>query len=165
VKLQIPFEQPCAPEPQSDTVVQPHWPPPVTASQACPWVLPEQLLQLLPLFPQAFADVPAVHDPLLQHPPLHADVPLHAVVHTPLLPQAVFAGQSAALRQPHVPPASQNEPAAPCGQFVHGPPFKPQAPDAVPATQLPPLQQPPLQMAFAPHDEVHVWVVVLHASP
>lgn len=105
-KLQMPFEQPCAPEPQSLTVPQPHCPPPVTVSHAWPCVLAEHELHVPPLFPQAVGAVPVEHVPPLQQPPLHGDDGPHTVVHTPPL-HAVLSGQSAALVQPQLPFVSQ----------------------------------------------------------
>lgn len=102
--------QPALVEGHSAFVVQPHWPPPATASQVLPLVpAPKVVLQSEqrpPLFPHTAALVPARHVPFAaaeQQPPLQVWVELHAVVHVLLVgSQAWPEGQSAAVRQPHL---------------------------------------------------------------
>jgi hypothetical protein len=97
--------------------------------------------------PHAPAPVPATQVlPEQQKPPLHIPLPPpHVDTHAP----AVHVGV----------------PAAHGGK--HACPLRPQAPFCVPVTQLPELQQPPLQpVSFVPrHPPPHVCVTVLHASP
>ena len=60
--------------------------------------------------------------------------------------QVLPAGQSVELLQPQAPPARQTCPTAACVQSMQVPPDGPHAVLAVPAAQLPWLQQPPPQV-------------------
>jgi hypothetical protein len=114
VKLQMPPEHPCAPGPQSLTVVQPHWPPWATGSQTCPCVLPEQPAQAPPLLPHLPGAVPATHVLPAQQPPLHVSPPAHDGEHAWVDGlHACPAGQSANVAQPELaspPPPSPESP-------------------------------------------------------
>jgi hypothetical protein len=96
---------------QSLLPLQPHLPPPVTASQTLPVDALAQLAHSPPVEPQLLLAVPIWQVPVtaaLQQPPLHGCVELHEVVHTWLtVSQAFPAGQSPAPKQPHTPVARQ----------------------------------------------------------
>lgn len=161
VKLQMPPLQPCAPGPQSPTVLQPHWPPPATGSQTCPCVLPAQALQAPPLLPHEPSAVPATHlPPAEQHPPLHVCVALHEVVQTcVVVSHALPAGQSVTELQPQnvAPPAVTHcVPLALAAQLVQaGCPATAHAVAMFPDTQVPALQHPPLHVRPPVHDGEH----------
>jgi len=169
-KLQMPSEHPCAPDAQSAIPVHPHWPPPLTASHACPCVLPAHELHTPPLFPHAVGEVPAEHELPLQHPPLHGDNALQVVEHCPPL-QAMFAGHSAALVHPQVPPGTQRCPFAEVVQLAQTPPPVPHTAFAVPPAHWPEFvtsQHPPLHANVLPpavQNTLHWPLLVLHASP
>jgi hypothetical protein len=88
-------------------------------------------------------------------------VPLHVVEQAPAL-QALPARQSASVPQPQVPPLRQAEPFLPA-QEVQAPPADPHAPEAVPAWQVVPSQQPPLHCP-AP-EQLVVHLLALQALP
>jgi hypothetical protein len=172
VKLQMPLLHPCAPGPQSPTALQPHWPPPVTASQTCPCVLPAQALQVPPLLPHCALVVPATHLPAdEQQPPLQGCAPLHAVVHRCVVAShALPAGQSATELQPQnvAPPLVMHcAPAALDAQLVHAgsPAGTAHAAAVFPCTHVPALQQPPLHVKPPAHADEHACVDGLHACP
>jgi hypothetical protein len=133
VKLQIPPEHPWAPAAQSLTDAQPHWPPWLTGSQACPCVLAAQLAQAPPLLPHSPAAVPATHVPLAaQHPPLHVKPPAHEAEHAWVDgSHACPTGQSAAFEQPE--PPSPSPPPPPPASVT----------PASPGPVSPPLASPP----------------------
>jgi hypothetical protein len=171
VKPQIPPVQPCAPAAQSAIVVHPHCPPPLTGSQTCPCVLPAQLPHAPPLFPHWPGAVPATHLPPAQHPPLQGCAALHAVVHRCVVAShAVSAGQSATELQPQIvaPPLVVHcVPLALPAQLVHAgsPAATAQAAAVFPWTQMPALQQPPLQARPPAHDDEHAPDEGSHACP
>lgn len=158
-------------------VVPPHVPFPATP-HADVHVLPPahvgvpfaQGVHAAPVLPQNPLAVPATHWLVAesQHPPLHAVSPApHAVPHTCVVVlQALPAPQSVASVQPHVPFASQADPLALPTQLVQLP-LIPQAPGAVPAAHVVPLQQPTLHAVSpaTPHAVPHVCVAVLQALP
>jgi hypothetical protein len=119
--------------------------------------------------PQALLPVPAAHTPLEQQAPLHGWAALQPVVQTWLvLSQAAPDEQSPGLLQPHAPPpatVTQAEPTPFPEQLWHDPPVAPQAPCAVPRTQMPPWQQPPLQGSVGLHEVEQLLVVRLQAFP
>jgi hypothetical protein len=104
---------------------------------------------------------------------LHPQAPLR---HTwPALAAAQLAAHWWLLQQvpppqpplPTLPQALVQAPAAqvgmPLAHTAHAPPVVPQAPLAIPMTQLPAWQQPPLHMEWfaSPHGVSHTWVIVL----
>lgn len=100
--------------------------------------------------PHALSDVPATQLPFaaaLQQPPLQGCIVSQDVVQAPLR-QAIPDGQSFAWTQPQAPP-THCEPLALPAHVAHALPFVPHASGAVPATQVPFEQQPPLQAWFA----------------
>jgi hypothetical protein len=139
---------------QSASELQPQRPPPAVAWHRCPIALLVHEPHVAPLAPQSFTPVPGSQVPFRQQPPLHGWDPSHTLPHLPLAPQAVPAGQSAALAQPHAPPTHRLPFAEPL-QFTHRP-ERPHAVAALPAAHTPLPQQPPL----------HGWVpplqVVVH---
>jgi len=98
----------------------------------------------------------------VQHPPLQAVLaPPQSVWHEWIVnEQAVSEAQSVPALQPQSPPTHARL-VLPDAQSVQAPPFVPQAAAAVPTTQMPPAQQPPLHVWSAEHDVVHV--LPLHA--
>lgn len=81
--------------------------------------------------------------------------------------QACAVGQSADVRQPHLPPfAVYAHTFVPAGlplQSVHAPPLSPHCVFVCPPWQLPFAQQPPLHGCVGEHVDVHLWVVRSHA--
>jgi hypothetical protein len=151
---------------QFDAVLQPQVPPlpDVSAMHLLPIVLvTPQLMQLFPVSPQAASAVPAAQVPALQQPPLHWKPPAQLVEHSfVVVLQALPVEQSPGTVQPHL-PATQTWLSAPVEQLRQAPPIAPQALAAVPATQLVPSQQPPLQARPPTQLDWQVCVVVLHA--
>jgi hypothetical protein len=105
-----------------------------------------QMLQEVPVWPQAPVVLPGWQLPLWQQPPLQAVSPAEPqndvhwwfeVLHVLLI------GQSAATLQPQVPPR-QRWPIAWSAQSVQPLPLVPQAWSSLPVPQLEPAQQPPL---------------------
>jgi hypothetical protein len=102
--------------------------------------------------------VPTTQLPPWQQPPLQGSVGLHAAVHRPVVRlQAFPVGQSEAMLQPQSPPR-QAEPLGLPEQLLHAPPELPQAAVEVPALQVAPPQQPPLQVCEPPHADTQLWV-------
>ena len=78
--------------------------------------------------------------------------------------QALSAGQSVAVPQPHVPVDMHTCPDEFPPQATHAPPVVPHAPFAEPKTQAPALlQQPPLHGWVAEHAVVHIPLAASHA--
>jgi hypothetical protein len=101
---------------------------------------------------------------LVQHPPLHPVLaPPQSDWHEWIASeQAVIEAQSVAALQPQSP--ATHALLVPCvAQSLHAPPFVPHAAAAVPVTQVPFAQQPPLHAWVAEHAVVHV--PPLHAYP
>src|SRR5262249_43633973 len=102
-----------------------------------------------PVLPHWLATVPCTHWPpvamFLQPPPLQPVLlPPQSCSHECRgIEQALSAWQSVAALQPHTPATHALFEAWPA-QFVQAPPLVPQAAPAVPVTQVPALQQPPL---------------------
>jgi hypothetical protein len=151
---------------------------------------PGHTLQVLPLTPQALGSLPGAQLPNWQQPPLHsvwAASPQPVSQRCVEVLQAWLLGQSVATLQPQVPlthewpnelvlqsvepeqpQAAPPTQAVPCGaavQLAQELPALPHAGCAVPARQVPPAQQPPLQMVWLapPHAVPHWWVEVLQA--
>jgi hypothetical protein len=141
---------------QSAELVHPQLP----VGQTWPLGFAAQLAHAAPVVPHAGATVPGAQVPPLQHPPLQGCVASHDVVQTPLL-HAVSAGQSADVLQPQ-PAARHTCPLVAAVQLAQAAPDVPQAPLAVPATQVPLLQQPPLHGWVASHARPHRFAA-LHA--
>ncbi len=123
---------------------------------------------MVPVVPQAPFWVPSTQVPdMPQHPELHGCVASHALEQTCDPLHASSAGQSAAPAQPQVAPFSHACPLAATRQSVHVPPVAPHAAPAVPATQVPVVEQQPSlhPVVPLPHVAEHVWLVVLHAWP
>jgi len=151
--------------------LQPHCP---FVRQTFPKVPAVQLTQV-PLAPQAVEAVPGKQVPLeaAEQQPVWqgADVPQGKVQRWVALSQeTALLGQLAMVLHPHCPPpvtATQRLPAVPAvywaGQSRQAPPLLPHAALAVPATQVPFWQQPPLQTWVALQVLVQTWVVVLQA--
>lgn len=102
-----------------------------------------------------------------QQPVGHACDALHVKAQIPPEQPWAPAPQSFTEVQPHCPPPATGSQTWPCvlpEQLLHAPPLLPHCPLVVPATHLPPLQQPPLQGCVALHVPVHRWVVVSHAA-
>jgi hypothetical protein len=147
----------AAPDEQSLLVVQPQVPPPVAVTQAEPTPLPAQPWQLPPLLPQAVGSVPGAQLPERQQPPLQGCTGLQSVVQWCVeRSQDCCAGQSAGPLQPQ-PPATQAVPVGPALQSMQAKPLAPQVGVAMPALQVPPSQQPPLQGCDGLHEVVQVW--------
>lgn len=109
-----------------------------------------QLRHCPPDPPHCVSRAPATQAPpvarLVQQPPLQ---PVFAPPQSPwhecrVSEHAASDGQSAATLQPHR-PLTQALPTLWPAQLVQRPPLAPQAAPAVPVTQVPPEQQPPLQ--------------------
>ncbi len=140
---------------QSALVLQPQ----VPFTQAWPLALFVQSWHVPPPLPQAEPDVPATHWPPLQQPlwqygrveqqvvfsvraaPGSAVAPQGVTGTQTWFWQMVLAGQSPGTLQPQT-PLTQAVPFGLPWQFTHVPPPLPHAVNDVPATQLPPLQQP-----------------------
>ena len=170
VKVQIPAAHPWAPAPQSLTVVQPHWPPWLTGSQTCPWVLEPQALHAPPLWPQSSTAVPATQVPPAQQPPLQGWVAgSHwEVQRCVAASHAVCAGQSATDVQPQnveAPLVTHRPPFALAAQLTHAGAALVAAQDVLvtPCVHVVPSQQPPLQATFAEHDVEQACVTGSHA--
>lgn len=106
-----------------------------------------QSMHAAPELPHATFVVPPRHTPLVadeQHPPLHGIAFEQAIVHWWFPAHAVADEQSPATLQPHVLPPRHACPVVEPVQSVHAPPVSPHALGAVPATQKPDEQQPPL---------------------
>ena len=138
-----------------------------------------------PLLPQAPADVPGTHIPvvlplgMLQQPPLHGFVAEHVVRHACVVVshERPVAQSDAGSMQPQVPPnapvlGTHALPTLMPAHATHAPPVDPHAvadcpcthtPNAPPSTGL--VQHPPLHVCVALHAVVHAWVVVSHAIP
>jgi hypothetical protein len=134
---------------QSVDELQPH----ALITHACPLADVEQSRQARPLAPQLAAPVPPLQLPAEQQPPLHACDAEQLVVHKCVVVlHAVFIAQSVVAPQPHAPPPATISHTVPLGlatQVVHAPPPVPHAVCAVPGTQVPLEQQPPLQVCVA----------------
>jgi hypothetical protein len=105
-----------------------------------------------PAVPQALSAPPTAHVPLLQQPPLHVAVVEQLALHTPPpCGQAMLAGQSAEVRQPH-PPRMHWLPLVLEVQSVQTVLAPPQALLAVPGEQptAAPWQSPAVQVGVAP---------------
>ena len=172
VNVQMPPPHPCAPAPQSVTVAQPHWPPPLTGSQACPCVLAPQPLQAPPLLPHWLTAVPATQVPPAQHPPLHGWVAaLHWVVQRCVaVSHAVPAGQSPTELQPQnvrSPVVTHSAPLALVAQLTHAGAalVTPHAVPVLPCVHTPALQHPPLHPRLPAHEVVHACETGSHACP
>jgi hypothetical protein len=139
--------------------LQPHTP----ATHAVPLALPAQLMQAAPLVPQVVPPLPLTQVPALQQPPLHGWLASQVVVHALVTLHASPIGQSPTTLQPQL-PAMHCAPSAP-PQVWHIAPELPHALTMLPATQLVPLQQPPLQVWPLAQLVEHRCVVVLHALP
>jgi hypothetical protein len=128
-----------------------------------------------PVVPQASSAVPSWQVPLVaaEQQPAGQGLPESQVKTQRSLVQAeAVAGQSAMEVHPHCPPpvtAMQTSPAVPAansaGQSEQVPPSLPHVASAVPATQVPLSQQPPLQVWVAVQVVVQVLVVVSQALP
>jgi hypothetical protein len=149
---------------QSLALEQPHTP----ARQAWPTALMLQSLHEAPLAPQVFAAAPALQVVPAQHPPLQLCVEEQTLVHTCPLPHARWVGQSVGPAQPQLPPPVVDKHCPPAVlevQSAHARPFAPQVPVAVPVTQVPFEQQPPLHGCEGEQLRVHVLVPRLQAWP
>jgi hypothetical protein len=128
-----------------------------------------QSRQVLPAEPQAPGSVPAPHTPALQQPPLQGCVRLQVVVQVLFERlQAEPRAQSVVWLQPHLPPPATSSHRVPEGsprQSSQVLPVLPQAICVVPATQVPALQQPPLQSCVGLQLVVHLCEPVSQASP
>jgi len=149
---------------QSDSVVQPHVPPPRHAAP----LEPVHTLHARPPDPQAPGAVPAWQVVPSQQPPLHCPGPEQLELHLPPL-HARSAGQSVELEQPHVP-------------AMHALPFglpmqstqaeaEPHAAAEVPETHLPaeppqqkPAPHPPPSQSAVQAPATHVGVSAPHAT-
>jgi hypothetical protein len=149
---------------QSLDELHPQLPPEPPTTHAAPMLEPVQSWQLPPLAPQVGLLVPATQLPPEQQPPLHGCIDEHELVHLCVDPShACPLGQSLAELQPHV-PATQAF-SEPIVQSVQAPPVLPHTPAALPMTQVPPLQQPPLHSCVDEHEVVHWCLDVSHAWP
>jgi hypothetical protein len=150
---------------QSEVVAQPQ----VPATQAWPAGALEQSRQVLPAAPQAATAVPEPHTPPWQQPPLHSWAGLQEVVQRCCdWLQAAPVAHSLVSLQPQLPPVPVPRHTVPSGLPRHEsqvPPSSPQAAWAVPAAQVPPLQQPWLHSCDALQAVVHLWAPVSQASP
>ena len=169
--MQIPPEHPCAPALQSLTEAQPHWPPPLTGSHACPCAFPPQPEQAPPLLPHWVTAVPATQIPPAQQPPLQAWDALQAVVQRcVVVSHAVCAGQSATEVQPQnvrSPMVTHCAPLAFVVQLTQAGALlvAPHAVAVLPCVHTPPAQQPPLHPRPPAHDVEHVCEAGSHACP
>jgi hypothetical protein len=149
---------------QSAEVMQPQ-PTPVT--HWWPLAFVEQSVQLRPFVPHAVGEVPGEHMPPVQQPPLHACDAVQVVVHWCIVVlQAEPIAQSVVPLQPQLPPPVTAEQRVPFGlvvQSLQEPPEAPQVVCAVPATQVPAEQQPPLHSCVAVQVFVQRWKLVSHA--
>jgi hypothetical protein len=156
---------------QSVAELHPHFP---VVRQTWPSVLAVQSTQV-PLAPQAASAVPARQLPPTvaeQQPVWQGVLESQASVHRLVVVSQATAvpGQSAFVAHPHCrapPVVTQVSPAAPAvycaGQSRQAPPLLPHAASAVPATQDPLWQHPPLQVWVALQVVVQVWVDVSQA--
>jgi hypothetical protein len=131
----------------------------------------------IPVEPQASAAVPTMQVPLVaaeQQPDGQGVLESQAKVQRPVVvsQDVALAGQWVVLVHPHCPPpdtATQRLPAVPAansaGQSEQAPPSVPHVAAAVPGTQLPLSQQPPLQVWVALQEMVQVLLVVSQALP
>lgn len=131
---------------QSDDVWHPHTPPfEANAHTFVPTGLPLQSAHAPPVFPHAVFELPPSHVPAaLQQPPLQGCVAEHVDVQVCVVrSHARSEPQSAALLQPHLPPATH---AVPLGDFVQSrhAPDAPHASTAVPVLHTPAAEQHPL---------------------
>jgi hypothetical protein len=150
---------------QSALELQPHV---SFATHACPAALAAQSVHAVPDAPHADGDVPAWHEPPPQQPPEHGLPAEHPTWQTCVVVLQVPEAQFALLvPHPQKPPVADATQISPSGlaalQTEHEPPFWPHAALSVPATHVPPEQQPPLHGCVALHVEVHVFVDVSHA--
>jgi hypothetical protein len=151
---------------QSAEVMQPHC---CVAMHTWPVAALVQSLQLAPGAPHAVVALPPLQVPPLQQAPLHGWLVEQPVVHAPAaVSHAEPAGQSPVPAQPHAPPpptAPHTAPMLEVVQSTHAPPAAPHAFEAVPPTQLPPEQQPPLHALVGPHAIAQVCALGSHALP
>jgi hypothetical protein len=143
---------------QSAAELQPHAPPPVTATHAEPSALPAQLTHKPPCAPQAIGEVPAPQLPPPQQPPAHGDDAEQALPQLCVDEQALPLGQSATELQPQL-DIKHRWPALLVEQSVQAPPAGPHAPAAVPLRHIPLVsQQLDAQAWLGEHAVVH-WLV------
>ena len=145
--------------------VQPHEP----LTQAAPGEHASHETHVSPVAPHAAADAPSWQVPPgpEQQPPLHGERPLapQLVVHTCAdVSQAMCAGQSVCVLQPHVVPPRQARPFEPVAvQSTQVVPGLPQVVEVGPVAQVPDgVQQPPLHIVVV-QVEVQVPLVVSQA--
>jgi hypothetical protein len=164
--VHVPFVHASRTAGQSKELPHPHWPPPFVASHLWPVLAVAQLAQVPPVLPQAPSAVPSVQVPPLaaeQQPPLQGETALQAAEQRRVCAsQACPDGQSLALRQPHESPPLPTMHTRLAEHALHVGP-RSQAPGWSPRTHTPPLQHPPLQVAFA--SQVIPQVPLVQAAP
>lgn len=151
--------------PQSACVLQPHC---VPLKHWWPADAALQFAHALPSEPHRPTAVPATQvllPPTSQQPPLQVKPPAHEVVHTCEPLHAWPTGQSLDELQPHTCDARQTWPLDAVEQSTQAMPDVPHAPSAVPAAQVPLLQQAPLHGELFEQAVVHRCVDVLQALP
>jgi hypothetical protein len=145
---------------QSLGALQPQLP----AMQLWPFALAVQSTHV-PMVPHAAGELPGWHEPDAPQQPLeHGCATPHAVVHTCAATSHEAPLQSLAELQPHT-PLMHAVPSAEVEQSAHAAPVEPQLVLEMPNAQVPLEQQPPLHNCVGLHDELHLCVVVSHASP